>query len=256
MNAVVVAGSGWAAGTAAWLRPAFGGGIPAGTPVAPPTPVVPPSPPVAGDITVFVLLICAAFAFFGFVSLRGVRRETITLTVVAAAFVGLSQGWGTVVKWANKLYKLFYFAVIKGGIAADDPTTAWKEVKDMAGLLPTDGDAAHAQMAAFMICLIAAYTLTLLVLWPKGGAEYKFKAPTVLDRLIAAVVSTVTGYLVASFLLTRALPGATIDVVAPDAPALALPKLALPGLLGTFVIALILYGYRSLGARKYKKTYT
>ncbi len=256
MNALLAAGAGWAADASAWLRPAFGGGMPAGTPGATPTPTVPPTPPVAGDITLFVLLICAAFAFFGFISLRGVRRETITLAVVAAAFLGLSHGWGSVVRWTNKLYKLFYFAVIKGGIAADDPTSAWKEVKDMAGLLPTEGDSAHAQMAAFMLCLIAAYTLTLMVLWPKGGAEYKFKAPTVLDRLIAAVVSTVTGYLVASFLLTRALPGATIDVVAPDAPALALPKLALPGLLATFVVALILYGYRSLGARKYKKTYS
>lgn len=248
------------------LRPVLGGAIVNPTlapyPTYPgPTPTPGGSPPtqvpVGTDISLIVLLISMVFAIFAFFAVwRGVRAEVITMVIVGTAFVLLTYAWSSIAKWINHFYKLFYFAIIERGIFTDDPTEAWKSVSGMDGLVPTSDEAIYWQIFLFLLGVAFAYLVTMPVWWPKKGAKIDVVTQSFAERLIASVVSGFTGFMISIFVLTRIIPDATMSIFTPGSISNEWLQYVVPIALAVLVIAIILYGWRSLGPRRYKKTYS
>lgn len=255
--------SAWAAGEL--LRPPLGGGLPGATPVATAVSggggsggVVTPGPVPGGtDITLIVLLVAGIFAFFGFIdSFYNLRRKAIILGIVGLTYILLDYMWGTVAQWINHFWKLFYFAIIKGGIFVDDPGPILKEVKDMEGLVPTGDDAVYWQIALYLLAVGFAFLITAPVWWPKPGIKYELKTHNLAERMISAIMMGAVGGLSALFIFDRLIPNASFSLFMPGTAYNDWIRYVVPITMGILVAAIIFYGYRNLGNRKIKKTYS
>jgi len=243
-------GAGWIAGAGTLLRPALGGGIPGTDPT---TPVTPVPTPYATEIGIALFILAALFAFFGYI--RGVKRELVALAVIAAAYLIFSSFWGVVAKWVHHFYRLFFFAVVKRGIFSDDPTTAWKEVKDMEPIVSAADDAYVAQLAFFAVAVALAYVLSAWWASPKVGPLRVYKIPNLAERAAGAALGAIAGYLIGVFTLSRIVPGAQISIWTPGPGVRDILVSYGPYAVAAFVVIMILFGWASLGPRPVAKKY-
>jgi hypothetical protein len=197
---------------------------------------------VGTDISAIILVLAGIFAAIGF--FRGSRRELLSLLAVLPAYLLFSRGWTSVAALINKFWKLFYFAVFQRGILADNPGEAWNQAAGLAPLVNPTQSAPLAQMAVFGLAVVLAYVAT------RSQGE-----PSALDRLVGAVVGSVTGYIVGVFTLSRVVPEATIAISSPGSMALRWVDRLGPVAVLTVVGAVILFGFKSLGPRGYKQKF-
>ena len=195
------------------------------------------------DMGMLLLLMAAVFACIGL--FRGSRREIPALFGTVVAYVVISRGWHLIARMINLGWRLFNFAVLRRGVMADNPGQAWSEASNLTSLVPAAGSGLHlAQMLLFAIALVAIYAAT------RRQAE-----PNFIERLIGAVVASVTGYVVGVFMLSRILPEAQINLLAPGEVALHWIQTLGPMAGLVLVSAVIIFGWRALGPKGFVKRY-
>lgn len=195
------------------------------------------------DLGMLLLLMSAIFACIGL--FRGSRREIPALFGTVLAYLVIGRAWHLIDRVLNLLWRLFNFGVLRRGVMADNPGQAWNEASGLAPLVPAEGSGLRmAQMLAFAVALVAIYAAT------RRQAE-----PGFVERLIGAVVASVTGYLVGVFMLSRILPQAQINLLAPGEVALHWIQMLGPMAGLVLVAAVIIFGWRALGPKGFTKRY-
>jgi type IV secretory pathway VirB2 component (pilin) len=101
-----------------------------------------------------------------------------------------------------------------------------------------------AQMLLFAVALVAIY-----------AATRRQPEPIFIERLIGAVVASATGYMVGVFMLSRIMPEAKINLLAPGDAALRWIQTLGPMAGLILVAAVIVFGWRSLGPKGFAKRY-
>jgi uncharacterized membrane protein required for colicin V production len=127
---------------------------------------------------------------------RGVFRELLTLVGV---FVAIAVGkWGAdfLKPWVNRSYRLMMFA-LKGGLAAEDPSSIFKEISGLTPPVTTAHDLLILGTAAFALIVLAFYLLGEFVINPPKK---------VVQRLSGVILAGMNGYFIAYFLVPRHLP--------------------------------------------------
>ena len=198
-------------------------------------------PSMASDLGTFILVMAGIFAAIGF--FRGSKREFNALLGVLLAYLVFSRGWLSVVDIVNKLWRVFYFAVVRRGVLANDPGQAWSSIQ-VQPLIPIDQPTPLAQISFFGVAVAIIYAFT------RDDSD-----PNYMERIVGAIVASVTGYVVGVFVLARMLPGASISLLEPGRTAIAwITRLGpLAGLL--FMAAVILFGFKSLGPKGFARRY-
>lgn len=195
------------------------------------------------DVGMLLLLMSAIFACIGL--FRGSRREIPALIGTVFAYVIIARAWHLIDRVLNLMWRLFNFGVLRRGVMSDSPGEAWNQASGLAPLIPAEGSGLRmAQMLAFALALVAIYAITR-----------RQDEPSFVERLIGAVVASVTGYLAGVFMLSRILPQARMNLLQPGEVALHWIQLLGPMAGLVLVAAVIIFGWRALGPKGYTKRY-
>lgn len=195
------------------------------------------------DLGMLLLLMSAIFACIGL--FRGSRREIPALLGTAASYLLINRGWGLIDRLLNLAWRFFNFVVLRRGVLAANPGQAWSDAASQAPLVPVAGAGLRmAQMMIFAVALVAIYAAT------RRQAE-----PIFIERLIGAVVASATGYMVGVFMLSRILPEAKMNLLAPGDAALRWIQTLGPMAGLILVAAVIVFGWRALGPKGFAKRY-
>lgn len=197
------------------------------------------------DLSAYALVTMLALALIGFA--RGVKREARTVLVTAATYVVLNYSWAKVAAVVNKQWKMFNFGVIKRGVMADDPSVVWKSLSDLKPLVPASGASVSAWQIGFfaLSVLLLGYGILRLPRPAKPGGAHIL--PTFIDRLVGGLLGSLTGLLVAKFVLPRIVPGAQISVVDPRLTIASAAAPYAPWIFFGIVVLLIFFGVKGLG---------
>jgi hypothetical protein len=205
------------------------------------------------DVHALLMLSVVVFAFVGY--LRGVDAAWRLAAIVALGYWLLDRRWDFVVAWVNHFYRLFVFALVKGGIFTDDPTAVWKEVRAAGALIPTTSPALMWRLTGFTVIFVAGYVVaTLTAGSPSAGALYVYRPRNFIERLLGAVAGGVSGYLFALFYLSRLFPAALACSGALGGLAGAVVAGLGPAIILSTVVLMIVFGVISLGQKR-KKVY-
>jgi uncharacterized membrane protein required for colicin V production len=140
----------------------------------------------------FIVLIL--FVLVGF--RRGVLKELLTLVGVLLAIAVGEWAAPSLQPWVNRYYKAFMFS-LKGGLAAEDPTSVFAEIDRLKPPITTDRDLLILGTAAFCLVLLVFYALGEAAINPPEKAS---------ERLLGAILAGMNGYFMAYFLVPRHLP--------------------------------------------------
>jgi uncharacterized membrane protein len=197
-----------------------------------------------------LLAIGAVFGLMGF--LRGVAREIITTIGIIIAYVVIRWGESFLMRWTNKFHKLVVFA-FRGGLTADDPTAIWPQVRDLPGLIESDGEKLMFRLFVFVSLVILAYIVGNRFLSSRTdtfGPLAIYPGLSLLSRLLGLTTGLIEGYLIAYFVLPEVFPEAETVI--------RLPTGDVAGFLGQnvafvfvgFLVVLIAFGLRSASLKK------
>lgn len=237
-------------------RPVAGGVVITPTPGGP-TPVVTPivggavDPNVGGqilgpDLSGVALVFIIAAALIGFS--RGVRRELVSVAVIAASYVIFDRLWGLVTTYGNRLWRLFRFAIVERGVLAEDPTVAWQAVSGTDPLLPLAAGAALWQLGLFvMTILVFGYGGARVITGGPHSVKTFSHLPKVLERVVGAVLGAVAGSMIGHFVLPRIVPNAYISLIGPRSAISEHIGEYGPAILFAIIVILILYGVSGIG---------
>lgn len=197
------------------------------------------------DLSAYALVTMLALGLIGFA--RGVKREARTLLVTGITYVVLGYSWTKVAAVVNKQWKMFNFGVIKRGVMADDPSVVWKSLSDLKPLVPASGASVSAWQIGFfaLAVLLLGYGILRLPRPAKPGGAHIL--PTFIDRLVGGLLGSLTGLLVAKFVLPRIVPGAQISVVDPRLTIASAAAPYAPWIFFGIVVLLIFFGVKGLG---------
>ncbi|MEO8083620.1 MAG: hypothetical protein ABI780_07350 [Ardenticatenales bacterium] len=201
--------------------------------------------PTGRDLSAYALVTMLALALIGFA--RGVKREARTLLVTGVTVLVLGYSWPKVAAVVNKQWKMFNFGVIKRGVMADDPSVVWKSLSDLKPLVPASGGSVNAWQIGFfaMAVLLFGYGVLRIPRPPKPGGTHIL--PTFIDRLVGALLGSLTGLLVARFVLPRIVPGARISIVDPRLSIASAAAPYAPYIFFGIVVLLLFFGVKGLG---------
>ncbi len=237
------------------LRPVAGGSAITPTPGGP-IPVVTPIPggigdpigvPVIGpDLTGVALVIILAAAVIGLS--RGVRRELVSVAVIAGSYLLFDRLWSLVTTYGNRFWRLFRFAILERGVLAEDPTVAWQSARATEPLLPATTGAGLWQLGLFVMAIL---------IFGYGGARFfspgpqsvtSFsQLPKLLERVVGGVLGAVGGTMISHFVLPRIVPNAFISLTGPRSTISEHIGEYGPALFFTIIIVLILFGVSGIG---------
>lgn len=196
-----------------------------------------------GDLGMLLMMMAAIFACIGL--FRGSRREIPAFFGTVLAYFVVTRAWHLIARLGNLAWRMFDFAILRRGVMAANPGQAWSDASSTPSLLPVAGNSLRlAQMLLFAVVLVAIYAAT------RRHAE-----PNVIERLIGAVVASVTGYVVGVFMLSRMLPTARINLMEPGEVALRWIQTLGPMAGLALVAAVIVLGWRALGPKGFTKRY-
>ena len=191
----------------------------------------------------------ALFGLIGF--LRGVAREIITTIGIIIAYAALKWGELSLISWTNKLFRIAMF-VLRGGMAADDPTGAWGQVSSLT-LVKTDGDKLIFKLFVFTLAVILAYIVGNKRLSGKVvpfGPLVIFPDLPLLSRSLGLVSGLIEGYLVAYFVLPEIFPKTKTVISLPTGDTVSFLGKYIPFVFVGFVAILIAFGLRSASLKK------
>jgi hypothetical protein len=224
--------------------PGSGGG--GGTPPPPTTP--------EQYATLLVLLSAAVFAVIGL--FQGAKRSLTSFVFTFGAAWVLSVHWAAVAGWCNRLWRMFHF-LLRGGPLAADPAAAWGAVKDLPGLVPTEGSAVvFWQLVFFAAAVLIGFGLGHILFDSPGGSLFHWGAvQDWLSRMFGAFFGSLTGATIAIFVLPRIVPGTQINMVGPGSVLRALVESYGLYIFWTFVILMIVAGLLALRPRPSNKVF-
>ncbi len=190
------------------------------------------------------------FGLMGF--LRGVAREIITALGIIIAYAFLRWGEDFLVNWTNKFHKLFLFAV-KGGLAAEDPTTIWPGVANLPPLIQSDSDKLFFRLLVFISLVFLAYIVGNRIISSNtdtfGPLAIYSKLP-LLSRILGLATGLMEGFLISYFVIPQLFPKRETVVRLPtgDVTTFLSQNLALVAV--GFMAVLIAFGLRSASLKK------
>lgn len=178
-------------------------------------------------------LILGFVVLFGLMGLRrGAFRELFALVGVFLATVVGRWGAPFLEPWVNRFYKLGMFA-IKGGLAADDPSSVLAGMGDLTPPIADDSDRLILGTIAFVLIVLAFYLM----------GEFVVDSPkTWSQRLSGIVLAGASGYFIAYFLAPRHLPAPETTIRFSTEDLLALLTQNLIKVVLAFVVILVILG--------------
>ena len=191
----------------------------------------------------------AVFGLIGF--LRGVAREIITTIGIIIAYAALKWGELSLIGWANKLFRIAMF-VLRGGLAADDPTVAWGQVSGLS-LVETDGEKLIFKLFVFTLAVIWAYVVGNKRLSGKTvpfGPLAIYPDLPLLSRSLGLVSGLIEGYLIAYFVFPEIFPKTETVISVPTGTTVEFLGEYIPFVFVGFVAILIAFGLRSASLKK------
>jgi hypothetical protein len=239
-----------------------GGVVPTGKPVGDGT-IAPPAPtgiPITGadqaateviaqslpgtpgaDFGTVILVIAAVFAAIGFI--RGSKREVSALLAVIPAYLLFSSGWTAVANLINQAWRFLNIIFFQLALLGGSEGEVSQQSITASPIMPTT-EAPFAQLAAFCLTVVIIYAFT------RGQGS-----PNFIERVIGALISSFTGYVVGVFVIGRLMPQATISVFSPGETTLAWIDRLGPYAGLIFISTVILFGFRSLGPKGFARRY-
>ncbi len=191
----------------------------------------------------------AVFGLIGF--LRGVAREIITTVGIIIAYAALKWGELSLIGWANQLFRMAMF-LLRGGMAADDPTGAWGQVSSLS-LVKTDGDKLILKLFVFTFAVILAYVVGNRCLSGKTvpfGPLAIYPDLPLLSRSLGLVSGLIEGYLIAYFVIPEIFPKTKTVISIPTGDTVNFLGAYIPFVFVGFVAILIAFGLRSASLKK------
>lgn len=196
------------------------------------------------NISNYVLL-GVTLAFFGFVGLRrGVNRELLSLIGIALG-LWLAGSLAVAVKaWVNLFFKLGRLA-LSGGFTADDPMSAWGQLRDQADLVQSPSQEQFLTLVVFVVIVLLFYQL---------GQQRIPPPEAFILRLLGLLAGGINGFLIAYYLLPLLFPTPTtvINVPTGELRAALNDSQTVAVVIVFFVVVLIGFGLYSASVSKKK----
>jgi hypothetical protein len=153
----------------------------------------------ANPLTVSIneyVLIAIALAVFGVIGFRrGVNRELITFASVLIALAISSLFAGSMLTFANRMYRIAHF-VFAGGINAENPNIGWNEAKLLPDLISSPLSKAILDLVVFAIPVLLSYLI---------GSRAK-AVTNAGQRLLGLLMGAVSGFLIAQHFIPILFP--------------------------------------------------
>lgn len=202
------------------------------------------------DATVFILALISVFILLGF--LRGLARELILTFFIIIAQVLLNRYFDSLVAWANRLYRMAFFA-LKGGLASDDPLAIWNSIQAMRPLVETQQDKVTFTLATLGAALIFGYIIGNV--FSRGklapvGISLLWRPGALLPRLLGAVGGAVNGYLIVNYVVPRLLTEPRAVIVVPATKVSNVLQINLVNVAIALLVIIVIVGLQASGSRR------
>jgi hypothetical protein len=200
-----------------------------------------PSVNLTVDQYTLLVITLALFAFLGL--RRGVNRELLFMAGIALAIFVADPLASALQPQVNRFYKLGHFA-LGGGLVGEDPTAAWRNVRDLPDLIRSPGDAQLLLLIVFVLIALIFY------LWGQHGMP---TPGAIMPKVLGLLAGGINGFLIAYFLfpLLFPQPATTITLPSTELNATLSSTRTLAWVAVFFVLVLIAFGlYGSTGPKR------